>query len=54
MTPSNKANLMQLRRELISTLKHVEDALELPDDKRAVKSRVDRRKANQLEYKRIK
>ena len=52
MTPSGKANLMQLRRELISTLKHVEDALELPADKRAVKSRVDRRQPLKVKYKR--
>ena len=48
MTPASKANLMQLRRELISTLKHVEDALELPPDKRAVKVRIDRGRKNRV------
>ena len=54
MTPVQKSNLIQLRRELISTLKHVEDALELPDDKRAVKTRIDRRSKNVVNYKRTK
>ena len=54
MTPVHKANLMQLRRGLISTLKQVEDELKLSPEKRSLKTRVDRRKANKLKYKSVK
>ena len=47
MTPKH---LIQLRRELISTLKSVEDALNLPAEKRAVKTRVDRGRQNKVRY----
>jgi hypothetical protein len=47
MTPKQ---LEEFRRELISTLKKVEDGLNLPAEKRALKTRVDRGRQNKVRY----
>jgi hypothetical protein len=48
VTPAKRNELMTLRRELISTLKSIESALNLPPDKRALRSRVDRNRRNRV------
>jgi len=47
---TSKAELMKLRRELISTLKNIEDVLKLPPDKRSLKTRVDKGRTNKVRY----
>ena len=50
MTPAKRRELMGIRRDLISGLKNLEDAMELPPEKRAIRTRVDKRVDNQVIY----
>ena len=50
MTPTKRAELMGIRRDLISGLKNLEDVLDLPPAKRALRTRVDRKVSNNVIY----
>ena len=50
MTPAKRAELMGIRRDLISGLKNLEDVLGIPSEKRAIRSRLDKRVANKVIY----
>ena len=52
MTEAKRRELMGIRRDLISGLKNLEDALDLPPEKRAIKTRLDRRVENKVIYTR--
>jgi hypothetical protein len=50
VTPTKRAELMGIRRDLISGLKNLEDVLDLPPAKRALRTRVDRKVSNNVIY----
>jgi hypothetical protein len=50
MTPAKRRELMGIRRDLISGLKNLEDVLDLPPAKRALRTRVDRKVSNNVIY----
>jgi hypothetical protein len=53
VTPAKRRELMGIRRDLISGLKNLEDVLDLPPAKRALRTlrtRVDRKVSNNVIY----